>query len=633
MSHQQFHLVFRGFLLPGYERSEVWEKVQALCKYDDETMHRFFSGDPFILKKNLDQATAAKYKALLDKTGADCDIKEMPAPPPPPEPEIFRCPKCTTEQEQGTTCIQCGVIFEKLLKQQQRATAGDSTSGTKEQPPAQSAPIITPGDAAPLPQNASFLERVSAYFSDHREKAFVLKSFILIGIILALKSTLADFRFLLFLGFLFAPLLLSCYVRIMAAESGRTYFQVLKEYITFMPVMYAEGEKKTEGVAGITYAIIFINIFVFYGIEMNVDVETIKGFVFLPHEPNLFNVPVSAFTHQFLHAGQGHLWGNMLFLWAVGTVVEKRIGHGRFLLFYILSGLASGLLFVLIVRVFHGASGHLLGASGAISGVMGIFAIRCYFKSMVFPLPILGIFSLILPISLKVRLNSLVIIGLFFLSDLSGGIGQIAGTNTSNIGHWAHIGGMLGGVILAMMFKLGEEAIDERHMDIGTQAMETGKVNLETGEASLRYALQRDPGNAEAMLMLGQINSKYGPSDEGGDFYSKAIRIFAHKEPLKAALAFREYYNIYFKGTDHPTLFRLASIFHKEKDLEMATRCLEILSADATTPPTIREKAVFQCARLLEIGGFADSANRHYQLFAELFPQSPMMEKVQIKIS
>ena len=79
MSDQLYHIVFRGFLLPGYERGEVQENIRKLCKYDDKTLHRFFSGEPFVLKKNIDAATAAKYKSLLDRTGADCDIKPMSA--------------------------------------------------------------------------------------------------------------------------------------------------------------------------------------------------------------------------------------------------------------------------------------------------------------------------------------------------------------------------------------------------------------------------------------------------------------------------------------------------------------------------------------------------------------------------
>jgi len=138
---------------------------------------------------------------------------------------------------------------------------------------------------------------------------------------------------------------------------------------------------------------------------------------------------------------------------------------------------------------------------------MGIFAVRCYFKSMIFPIPILGIFSLILPISLKVRLNSLVIIGLFFLADLSGGINQISGTGTSMIGHWCHLGGMISGMVLAGFLKLGEGAVEERHLEIGIKASGSA-VGYGDGEQSLRKVLERSPDNCEALLALARIKSK-----------------------------------------------------------------------------------------------------------------------------
>lgn len=150
--------------------------------------------------------------------------------------------------------------------------------------------------------------------------------------------------------------------------------------------------------------------------------------------------PGQPFSSMFLHASNGHLWGNMMFLWAIGSVVERRIGPKRFSILYLVTGLFGSIAYVLVEFFANGTAGHALGASGAISGIMGIFAVRCYFKSMVFPLPILGIFSLIFPVSLKVRLNLLVIIGLFFLADLSGGIEQAAGTSSSMTGHWAHLG-------------------------------------------------------------------------------------------------------------------------------------------------------------------------------------------------
>ena len=248
---------------------------------------------------------------------------------------------------------------------------------------------------------------------------------------------------------------------------------LLREHITFFPVMRSEGERRTEVKPWVTYGIIFANVLIFYGFEMNVPPELITdNLVFLPHKPDFFNVPLSAFTAMFLHGSGGHLWGNMTFLWVVGSAVERRVGWKTFSWLYLLTGLIGGFVFILVEFLFHGRAGHALGASGAIAGIMGIFAVRCYFKSMIFPVPILGIFSLILPISLKIRLNSLVIMALFFLSDLSGGIEQITGESGSMIGHWCHLGGMISGMLIAGYLKLGEDAVEERHLEIGIKASE-----------------------------------------------------------------------------------------------------------------------------------------------------------------
>jgi membrane associated rhomboid family serine protease len=334
----------------------------------------------------------------------------------------------------------------------------------------------------------------------------------------------------------------------------------------------------------------------------------------------------------FLHASGGHLWGNMLFLWAVGTVVEKRIGWKRFVVFYFLAGVIAGLLPALIDFVFFQKAAHGLGASGAIAGVMGLFAVRCYFKSMVFPLPILGVFSLILPISLKVRLNSLVIIGLFFLADLSGGIDQVAGQSSSNIGHWAHIGGMLCGIALGMMFKLGEQAVEERHFEIGSRALDK-KGDLFKGEESLRFALEKNPDNADATILLARLLSKFQPTEEGEALYRKAMDMLIQTRPKEVAEAFKEYYEIYLAGINPKTQFRLASIFHQQKDHEWSSRCLELLSDDHATPVEIREKAMFQCARQMEFVGKFDVARHYYQLLVDTFPASDFTPKAHARLA
>jgi membrane associated rhomboid family serine protease/Tfp pilus assembly protein PilF len=344
-------------------------------------------------------------------------------------------------------------------------------------------------------------------------------------------------------------------------------------------------------------------------------------------------VPLSALTSMFLHAGHGHLWGNMIFLWALGTVVEKRIGSRRFLALYLLTGLAASLFGVLAHLLFMGSVLHALGASGAIAGVMGIFAVRCYFKSMVFPLPILGIFSLILPISLKVRLNSLVIIGLFFLADLSGGMAQASGASQTMVGHWIHIGGMLAGIAIAMLLDLGQEAIQERHLEIGAKAVRDGQGSLEAGEQSLRQALQQNPDNPEALLLLARLQSRYSPTEEGADLFRRAIALLAPGRPQEAAEAFREYFGTYLQGLEASLSCRLAGILHQQGDLDLAARCLEAAVADPQAPAALREKALFQQGRILEEMGLSEAAAQSYSRFLQDFPTSAYLDKAHLRLS
>ncbi|MBI3399288.1 MAG: rhomboid family intramembrane serine protease [Deltaproteobacteria bacterium] len=477
----------------------------------------------------------------------------------------------------------------------------------------------------------SGFESISNYFKRHEEQAFIVKASLTIFLIIWLREFLSGFIGLFILLF---PVFFLLYIRLKAASSGESATDLLKQHITFMPFMYAEGERKKEGIAWATYSIILVNIVIFYGIELNPLIDTeflFNNFMFIPEKPVLWNTPISAFTAIFLHGSDFHLWGNMIFLWVVGTVVERRIGWQKFLLLYFITGLLAGLAYITIHYIFMGEVGHALGASGAIAGIMGIFAVRCYFKSMVFPLPILGIFSLILPVSLKVRLNSLVIMGLFFLLDLSGGIGQISGENFSNIGHWAHIGGMVGGMTLAGFMGLGKGAIEERHLEIGINASNEG-IGLGEAEHSLRIALEKNPNNSEALLHLARIKSKFTLTDEGRDFYQKAIQIVAASKPQEAAALYREYYSKYLKGVEPMLQYRLAGIFYKSKDLDMASRCLEILANSANTPPEIRERSMFQCAMVLEEMGLNEAAKGFYSHFLEAFPQSSAVPKAKAKL-
>ncbi|MDP9337831.1 MAG: rhomboid family intramembrane serine protease [Acidobacteriota bacterium] len=139
-------------------------------------------------------------------------------------------------------------------------------------------------------------------------------------------------------------------------------------------------------------------------------------------------------TSMFLHAGLAHLAGNMLFLWIFGDNVEDFFGHLPYLLFYIVCGVGSGLLHVL----FNLNSGlPALGASGAISGVMGAYLVL-YPRSRILTL----VFIFLVPIP------AVFILGYWFFLQFVAGVSSLGEIAQGGVAWWAHIGGFLLGLSL-----------------------------------------------------------------------------------------------------------------------------------------------------------------------------------------
>ncbi len=146
------------------------------------------------------------------------------------------------------------------------------------------------------------------------------------------------------------------------------------------------------------------------------------------------------FTAMFLHGGWIHLLGNMLYLWIFGDNVEDTMGHQRFLLFYVLSGLAAG---AAQVYVNPASDVPMVGASGAIAGVLGGY-ILLFPRSRVLTLVPIFIFITFMEIP------AIVFLGLWFLMQfLSGTLALSAETTaTGGVAWWAHVGGFATGVVL-----------------------------------------------------------------------------------------------------------------------------------------------------------------------------------------
>ncbi len=147
--------------------------------------------------------------------------------------------------------------------------------------------------------------KISDYFERHEEQAFFAKAFFTILAIILLREFL---RGLIILIVIFFPIFFLLYVRFQASTCGRSTLDILKEHITFMPFMYADGERKKEYIPLVTYSLILANIIIFYVFELNPFVEPefiMNNLVFIPYKPDFLIVPVSAFTSLFLHANGG----------------------------------------------------------------------------------------------------------------------------------------------------------------------------------------------------------------------------------------------------------------------------------------------------------------------------------------
>jgi membrane associated rhomboid family serine protease len=140
------------------------------------------------------------------------------------------------------------------------------------------------------------------------------------------------------------------------------------------------------------------------------------------------------FTSMFMHHGFLHIVGNMLFLWIFGDNVEDYFGHIPYLLFYFVCGIGSGLTHILFN--FH-STVPALGASGAISGVMGAY-ILLYPRARVLTL----VFIFFIPIP------AFIILGYWFFLQFAAGLSTVGAIATGGVAWWAHIGGFLLGMLI-----------------------------------------------------------------------------------------------------------------------------------------------------------------------------------------
>jgi membrane associated rhomboid family serine protease len=163
------------------------------------------------------------------------------------------------------------------------------------------------------------------------------------------------------------------------------------------------------------------------------------------HAIPVTDLVVPVFSAMFLHGGWMHIGGNMLYLWIFGDNVEDRMGHGRFLVFYLLCGILATVAHIMFSPESRVPS---LGASGAIAGVLGAYL-------LLFPrarvMTIVPIFIFVQFISIP----AVIVLGIWFLQNFFAGAASLGvqSAQTGGVAWWAHIGGFVSGMVLVHLFK------------------------------------------------------------------------------------------------------------------------------------------------------------------------------------
>ncbi|MTJ10013.1 rhomboid family intramembrane serine protease [Anabaena sp. UHCC 0204] len=209
-------------------------------------------------------------------------------------------------------------------------------------------------------------------------------------------------------------------------------------------------ENPTRTTPFLTYGLIGMNVLIFLH-EVSLSNAQLEQFfqlyAVIPQEltTNVASEWTTLFTSQFLHGGWWHLISNMVYLWVFGNNIEDRLGHLKYLIFYLICGALAALCqwFIAI-----NSSIPSLGASGAIAGVLGAYLIwfpQARITSLVF----LGFFVT------TINIPAIIMIGIFFIQNLISGVASLqAAANmsveTGGVAYWAHLGGFVAGMIFAI---------------------------------------------------------------------------------------------------------------------------------------------------------------------------------------
>lgn len=209
-------------------------------------------------------------------------------------------------------------------------------------------------------------------------------------------------------------------------------------------------EIKARRVPVVNTLLIIVNVIVFclqWLLASEQSEAILYQFAFVPYNflmaPIKFSNLRNIFTAMFMHAGLLHLGGNMLYLWIFGDNVEDAWGHLGYLVFYLVGGVTATLVHTITNPL---SVVPTVGASGAIAAVLGAYLVL-YPHSRVLTFIPLGYFMTLRAVP------AIIVLGMWFILQFFSGVLSLGGPDVGGVAFWAHIGGFVTGVLLAILFK------------------------------------------------------------------------------------------------------------------------------------------------------------------------------------
>ena len=337
---------------------------------------------------------------------------------------------------------------------------------------------------------------------------------------------------------------------------------------------------------------------------------------FIPAQPSV----LTFFSYMFMHASTGHLVGNMVFLWIVGCMLEMGLGRTQYSVLYIFGGLFAGLAFWL---VYMTSRIPLVGASGAIAGLMGAFAVL-FGKKRIKIFYYLGFYFN------YIRIPAFILLPIWLAKEFY----QLLGGGASQVAYVAHIGGLIGGALFGLIclkLSLGfdqdvikDTPIDEIAPLIEKALKHIAELDMETGRMLLEKALDMEPDNIDALIHLFNAH-KLNPEDEKYHRVTQKL-LFELTRSYHTYEKAHRIYTEYIRHTSHSHLsaqlyIQLSMMFAATGHLDNAVKIVGMLLKKVPASPGV-PTALLKLGRAYRQKGMAQKSNQCLKLICHKYPES-----------